>query len=569
MSAAERSRISWSVRLAAVLASPRAPIAAIAALHLAAAIALYRTEYGYFAEILALLVWGFLNFVLLMALRRPALAATVSLVTVSGLIVMSQFKFGIMEMTATFLDVLIIDADTLTFLLSITPELRLALVIGAVALIPLTALLWRFDPFRIPPRWSATGAAVCLTGVVALSTAVPEQPWEPFEGVNHVSNFTRSAVLTLSELSVHGWLESTKAAGHPVPMAGEPCPPGPKRPHIILLLDESSFDITAVPGIKVPDGYRDHFRSFDGKARSLVMESTGGPTWYAEYNVLTGLSVRSYGRFMFNVTRIAADRVERGLPLALKRCGYRTFSHYPAYGAFLSARRFQTTTGIDQFFDLKDMGAPNDLQPDSFYYDFARQLIAREHAAGPLFAFVYVTVNHFPWNWQFRPDLTPGWTGAGNSAEVDEYIRRQTMSVRDYADFLARLKTDFPDEAFLVVRFGDHQPALSSKILEPGLDPKRRASRIMSYDARYFATYYAINTVNFTAVDISSALDTLDAPYLPLVIQEAAGVPLDASFAEQKKILKRCHGLFYLCAGGAEVRRFNRLLIEAGLIKGL
>jgi phosphoglycerol transferase MdoB-like AlkP superfamily enzyme len=299
------------------------------------------------------------------------------------------------------------------------------------------------------------------------------------------------------------------------------------------------------------------------------MESTGGPTWYAEYNVLMGLSVRSYGRFMFNVTRIAADRVERGLPLALKRCGYRTFSHYPAHSAFLSARRFQTTAGIDQFFDLKDMGAPNDLQPDGFYYDFARQLIAREHAAGPLFAFVYVTANHFPWTWQFRPDLTPGWTGPGNSAEIDEYIRRQTMSVRDYADFIARLKTDFPDEAFLLVRFGDHQPAISSKILEPGLDPKRRAARIMTYDARYFTTYYAIDAVNFAAVDLSSALDTLDAPYLPLVIQEAAGVPLDPSFAEQKKILKRCHGLFYRCAAGAEASRFNRLLIEAGLIKGM
>ena len=36
---------------------------------------------------------------------------------------------------------------------------------------------------------------------------------------------------------------------------------------------------------------------------------------------------------------------------------------------------------------------------------------------------------------------------------------------------------------------------------------------------------------------------------------EAAGVPLDASFAEQKQILQRCRGLFYLCNGGAEARR--------------
>ena len=68
---------------------------------------------------------------------------------------------------------------------------------------------------------------------------------------------------------------------------------------------------------------------------------------------------------------------------------------------------------------------------------------------------------------------------------------------------------------------------------------------------------------------MSSALDKLDAPYLPIVVQEAAGLPLDPSFAEQKKIMQRCAGMFYRCAGGAEARRFNRLLIDAGLIKGL
>jgi hypothetical protein len=53
------------------------------------------------------------------------------------------------------------------------------------------------------------------------------------------------------------------------------------------------------------------------------------------------------------------------------------------------------------------------------------------------------------------------------------------------------------------------------------------------------------------------------------VVLEAAGIPLDPAFIEQKKILSRCRGLFYLCASGAEARRFNRLLIDAGLIEGL
>ena len=129
----------------------------------------------------------------------------------------------------------------------------------------------------------------------------------------------------------------------PVPMKTDTaCRPDRKLPNIILILDESSFDASVAPGIKLPADYAAHFRSFDGKARSMLVESTGGPTWYSEYNVLTGLSARSYGKLMYYVTRIAADRVTRGLPNALARCGYQTFSLYPAMGDFLSARRFQT-----------------------------------------------------------------------------------------------------------------------------------------------------------------------------------------------------------------------------------
>jgi len=113
------------------------------------------------------------------------------------------------------------------------------------------------------------------------------------------------------------------------------------------------------------------------------VESTGGPTWYAEYNVLTGLSARSYGRFMFNVTRIAAGHVRRGLPETLRRCGYKTVSLYPAYGAFLGARRFQTGAGVERFFDLHDMGAVSDLQPDRFYFDKAIDILARRRGSAP------------------------------------------------------------------------------------------------------------------------------------------------------------------------------------------
>ena len=143
------------------------------------------------------------------------------------------------------------------------------------------------------------------------------------------------------------------------------------------------------------------------------------------------------------------------------------------------------------------------------------------------------------------------------------------MSARDYAAFVARLRRDFPDEPFLIVRFGDHQPMFAKQDHRSGA---RRCGDRAAYRWRptraIFTTYYAIDAINFRPVDLVVGARQARCAYLPLVVLEAAGVPLDPSFAEQKRILRRCGGLFYRCAGGAEVRRFNRLLIDAGLIKG-
>jgi phosphoglycerol transferase MdoB-like AlkP superfamily enzyme len=549
--------------------SRRIRLFVILALHALALVAMARTEVGPFAFTLYLLTWALLNFVWLAILRRPAMAALISLAMIETIIRLSYFKFEITWMTITFLDVLIVDTDTFKFLLAVSPALRIGLVIGAIAAIPLLVLVWRGDPFRLRRRICTLGAAGCMTVIAILSLAVPEQPTDPFQGRNHVSSFMRSGITAMSQLWTSGWIESEPARAEQLKSSAAPaCAPAQKLPHILMVLDESSFDITAAPGIKVPEDYREHFRSADGKIRNLLVEATGGPTWYTEYNVLSGLSVKSFGKLMFYVTRIAAGRVERGLPQALRHCGYRTFSLYPAYGAFLNARRFQASTGVQKLYDQAEMGAA-DVEPDTFYYDQAAKIIAREKDKGPVFTFVYTVANHFPWDDPYKPELTPGWHAPGNTREIDEYIRRQTISAQDYRAFKERLAREFPGEPFLIVRFGDHQPYISSKFMEPGRELTDVAHNIMVGDPRYYTTYYALDGVNFKPADLSSALDTLDAPYLPITVLEAAGLPLDPSFAEQKAVMQRCGGMFFRCNNGAEARRFNRLLIDAGLIKGL
>src|SRR5580698_7695847 len=409
---------------------------AVAAPQLAALALMFETETDLSSRTGFLLSWGILNFFWIALLRRPALSGALSLTLVVVLVLLSRLKHDIVQMTANFVDLMVIDRDTAAFLFTIFPNLRWSVISAAFLVIPLMYSLWWLDPFRIRRLPAAACALACLAVLVGYALAWPDPAWRAYYDDGYLSKFSRSGVTTVSDFINYGFMESDAVATDhlKVPLL-DSCHPAGRRPNIIMIHDESSFDIRQAASVKVPAGYGGHFNSYDGRERKFLAESNGGPSWFTEYNVLAGLSSRSFGRFAYFVTRIASGRVERGLPLALRRCGYNTLSLYPAFGAFMSARSFQLTTGIQHFFDAHDLGA-RDVEPDSFFYDSALKLMAQETPDAPLFAFVYLAAKHFPWETRFRPDLMPFWHRPGNDPAVDEYLRRQAISANDYAAFI-------------------------------------------------------------------------------------------------------------------------------------
>jgi len=77
--------------------------------------------------------WVFLNCFWLALVRRPAVAALLSLELVVALTLLSRFKFEKLWMTVDFVDVMIIDRDTSAFLLTLLPALRGWLVLTTAA----------------------------------------------------------------------------------------------------------------------------------------------------------------------------------------------------------------------------------------------------------------------------------------------------------------------------------------------------------------------------------------------------------------------------------------------------
>ena len=88
----------------------------IAASHLAALAIMLMTESGQSSRMAFILAWGILNTFFLVLVRRPAIAGVLSLVFVVLLVLLSQLKHSMLFMTVNFVDLMVVDQDTLGFL---------------------------------------------------------------------------------------------------------------------------------------------------------------------------------------------------------------------------------------------------------------------------------------------------------------------------------------------------------------------------------------------------------------------------------------------------------------------
>ena len=137
----------------AVLASVAAigiwRLLAVAAPHLAALALMFETETDFGSRLGFSLAWGILNFFWITLLRRPALSGALSLTMVVVLVLLSRLKHDVVQMTANFIDLMMIDRDTVAFLFTIFPNLRWSVIGAGVVTIPLMYALWWLDPFRV------------------------------------------------------------------------------------------------------------------------------------------------------------------------------------------------------------------------------------------------------------------------------------------------------------------------------------------------------------------------------------------------------------------------------------
>ena len=217
-------------------------VACLVVLHLAALGILLWTEVGLVPRIAFVLTWGFVNFALVLVLRRPMAAAGISLVLAITLILLSKFKHGVLLMTVNFLDIMLIDTDSTAFLLASFPNLTVMVVASAAIVVPTLALLWWCDPIRLRLRTAFVGTAVCFVALATLSLSVANDLYEEFDPNNFVSKFARTGFTSVIDLYTRGYLESdTTITERLAAVAHDTCAPAKKPPHIVMMFDEGAL----------------------------------------------------------------------------------------------------------------------------------------------------------------------------------------------------------------------------------------------------------------------------------------------------------------------------------------
>ena len=206
----------------AVLASVAAlgiwRLLAVAAPHLAALALMYETETDFGSRLCFLLAWGILNFFWIALLRRPALSGALSLTMVVVLVLLSRLKHDVVQMTVNFIDLMMIDRDTVAFLFTIFPNLRWSVIGGRSrhAAADVCAVVARSVPH--PPPAGARLQARLPRRAGRLFRYHPDEAWRGYYDDGYLSKFFRSGVTAVSDFVQYGFMESAavdqRAAQH-------------------------------------------------------------------------------------------------------------------------------------------------------------------------------------------------------------------------------------------------------------------------------------------------------------------------------------------------------------------
>ena len=328
------------------------------------------------------------------------------------------------------------------------------------------------------------------------------------------------------------------------------------QPNIILILSESFFDVTTLPGITfetdpLAEYHALQAESVSGKFYSRTM---GYGTCNIELEILTGINSRLLANGDDPLHWAPADQAMfPTVPYLLKQAGYYTgFLHMFNDTIYNRKSLFSHLSFDDMFFNTDyaaidpDAAAASDLSAylfgkrsgtqlgDAYMTDLIINLYEQKEATGPVFLYASSMENHSPYNadkyrsyhypFTSKTQLTDAAIGTLNA--YVEGVSNSSKALKRLTDYFSQV-----DEPTVILFYGDHVPGL-------GLDTGSVYNQLWNYTgsiyntnpdtgAEIYSSEYLIwaNDPSLLPGPAGSRTDTSCA-YFGLEVLEAAEIPL-------------------------------------------
>lgn len=314
--------------------------------------------------------------------------------------------------------------------------------------------------------------------------------WEPYQTYGYLPCSIESIAQTFHIYNMPEGYSEEKAEGIAVNQMTEEG----KKPDIILILNETFYDLGIVSDIKTDRAYLENFYALDNAVHGYaVVPFVGGGTNHSEYELLTSNSIYLFNS---NVTpfNVLGMKNENSIVSYLKQMGYWTIGAHASIAENYNRERAYPNMGFDQTFFIDDFTKTDyygqrKLLSDRAVYENFYSWYEGCGEGQPRFAYLLTIQNHSPWETnEAGEDVVHLNGGYGSLTEsVNEYlscIYQSDQAFRELTEYIEGV-----DRPVLVCMVGDHSPWFAEDLVSENISEEEKQIGLRSTPFVIWANY--------------------------------------------------------------------------------
>lgn len=242
----------------------------------------------------------------------------------------------------------------------------------------------------------------------------------------------------------------------------------PEKPDIILVLNETFFDLKQVCSLETDQDYLRNYNMAKGSKGYAIVPGLGGETNASEYELLTGNSLR----MMPGITPFQRLNMKgaKSVVSELEAIGYTTLGIHPGPAENYARINGYPGLGFDEYHFLEDFNNQKWLRCKAYLSDECTfdNLIEwyEQMGDGPRFAYALTIQNHGDYNLQEdSEDIVHASGNFGeNTSIVNEYLSSIKHSDEALGELLEYVQNS--DRKIIFCMVGDHSPAFINDVAD-------------------------------------------------------------------------------------------------------